>query len=264
LRERLSRYGVGFAVGFTRNLDGYCKKGIALTADQTQAVLGLLESTIPSRVATISQGVLVAMIMEKVKWSLLAFATTSLVLLAAGSSLLAVAGPGQEKARPDPNVRAKTAETKHAEPTQPQGPAKDPAAKAGVRSETQANELELNRVRAEMLEMETESIKGTLRTLMGSIGQAGIDPNEENLPEEIRKSNENWRHKQQERLLSLQDTYTEKRMQLARLKRQIANGSGGADQPGNEQNNLEDMSQRIRNLETKVDRILDRLSRNSR
>ncbi len=57
-----------------------------------------------------------------------------------------------------------------------------------------------------------------------------------------------------------QATYLKKRLELARLKRQIARESKALDQPVREKADLTEMTQRLGALEKKVEKILQLLS----
>ena len=160
LRDRLSRHEAGLAVGFTRNLESLCNKRIAITNTQAQSILRLLESTVPSRVAALSQGVLVAMIMGKLKWVLLTLITTSIVSLAARSSMLALAAPGRENAEPVP-----IAETEQEEPQKAVVPISNVISAVDLSDEARSDELDKKKVQAEMLEMETDLLKHSIESL---------------------------------------------------------------------------------------------------
>jgi hypothetical protein len=58
--------------------------------------------------------------------------------------------------------------------------------------------------------------------------------------------------------------YTESRLQLARLKRQIAREARALDQPEMEEPEAADLGRRIDTLESKVDQVLQKLSKDPR
>src|SRR5262249_24403880 len=108
-------------------------------------ILGLLESTVPTHIATISQRVLVAMMIAKLKWMLIAFATISLALLVAGSGMLALAGPGKEVARTQiERVRSAPPQARR---------------DLAIADEELADKQESMKVEAELLELQTDTMK---------------------------------------------------------------------------------------------------------
>jgi hypothetical protein len=108
--------------------------------------------------------------------------------------------------------------------------------------------------------METQALRDMLHQLIATIHQAEMTPDQDTLPAEMRKSNERYHVALKKKLAELQESYTEKRLKLARLKRQIARGSHRIDRPGTENPDLTEMSHRLHTLEAKVDRILEVLS----
>jgi RNA polymerase sigma factor (sigma-70 family) len=260
LREQLTRRGVSLSLGITTAMDAIRLDRIPLSETQTQATIRLLESTLSSRVANLVQGALIAMMIEKTKWLVLTLVSATLILFAVGSGLRAVAKPGQRITEPLSTTQANPEVPKQSESTKPLAQTRDPVARADEIDETKADTLELQRVKAEVLEMETEVIRKTIQRYIANSGPEIRAP-EEGLSEEDRKKREEYRGVLENKAQDLQDTYTEKRLKLARLKRQIARGSRSIEQSVMEKPDLAEMSQRLHTLESKVDRILEALSK---
>ena len=127
-------------------------------------ILRLLESTVPSRVAALSQGVLVAMIMGKLSGILLTLVTTSIVSLAARSSMLALAAPGREGVEPTP-----IAKTEQTEPQKAVVPNSSIISAIDLSDEARSDELDEKKARAEMLEMETDLLKHSIESLSAAL-----------------------------------------------------------------------------------------------
>jgi RNA polymerase sigma factor (sigma-70 family) len=251
LRDRLSRYGSSPAVGFTSNLDALCKKWISPSENLTHAVLGLVNSNIPSRVTAINQGVLVAMLTEKLKWIMLTFAAASVVLLAAGSSMLAQSGPKQDAESLKRSLPAGTAESK--EVLKSLQPLESPAATA----EELADKQEMMRVETEIFEMEAEAMKRAVSSPITSInsGESGLGRT---------AAATKYLDENRKQLADLESTYMQKRLKLGRPKRQLAREADHGAKAVNRNAVIAELSQRLRAVESRVDRIIQSLEKRDR
>jgi hypothetical protein len=200
---------------------------------------------------------------EKMKWAVLTLASASLVLLAAGSGWRAVARTGQEATEPRRPAQAKPEEPKRTEFTKPLAQPPDPAAQADDAAEAKANALESHRVEAELLEIETEALRSSIQQNIGSIQQYET-MNFGGMPETNVRANEKYRDELERKSKALRETYAAKRLELARLKRLIARESRALNQPVTEKPDLTEMSRRLHALETKVDQILESMSKRPR
>ena len=124
--------------------------------------------------------------------------------------------------------------------------------------------LEEQRVKAELLEIETGFLKQEIKQLLTSVNQyemilahggkgpfggfgglgGGVTPNAEDLAAYLKATAENLKIAKSE-LEERQPVYLKKRLELARLKRQIAQGSKGLDHPVGDKADLSEMSQRL-------------------
>ena len=277
LRERLTRRDVTLA-GF---MESAWRELAPLSEPQIQSVLDLLGNNVSSRISILVHGAITAMLIERLKWFALTFSTACFVVLAAGSGLVASARTGKENAQGGPLVQAQTEKRKAARSTklvahterEAKDEAKPQTALPDRDLEARANSLEELRVKAELIEMETallkQSIQQSARTVnqyekwgWGTHGKNARGPgdalgggmggglsNEDSLKGAMKKLEEE------------QATYLIKRLELARLKRQIARESKALDQPVGAKADLAEINQRLGALETKVEKILERLSK---
>ena len=130
-----------------------------------------------------------------------------------------------------------------------------------------ANLLEENRVKAELLEMETAALKHEIEKSMGwvnrfkqRVGHGGGKTRGQEGGDGRGLSDEETLKMATAELEEQQMAYLGKRLELARLKRQIARESKSLNQPVGEKPDLVEMNQRLGTLETKVEKILQLLS----
>lgn len=256
LRKRLATRGVGQRAGFIGLMERAGTHGASLPVPRTQAILRLLEHAASPRVISLTQGVLAAMLTEKLKWAAVAVVAPSIVVFAAGTALVAGAGGGQQgnDQPPTPVVGAVKDEQR-----------KDAAEKAEKAErkeadlEARANSLESDKVSAELLEIETNAIRSAIQQLMQQMIQpgfgsfAGRDGIDQRLREQFERAEKSLRQK----IAELRATYLEKRQELARLNRAIAHESKQLGVEEIEPSTLSELSQRLESLESKVDRILE-------
>ena len=275
LRDRLNRRGVSLSAGLPGALDQLRCGSASLPESLLRLTAALLEHGVSLRVSSIVQGVIFTMLTNKLKWTLLALITSSLLLAAAGTGLRAIDGQAERNAAAD-KVQRKSEVSKHVEngraktslPPASPVPARidvDGDKDLAAANEDLADRLERNKVDAELLELRTQALKSAIQHNMqlsrswesspesGQMGYSGGGTPEE------RKNIENNRmmnlHNLQKRIEHQAEEYKESRLQLARLKRQIARESKALDQPATESDPAS-LSRRIETLESKLDQIL--------
>ena len=132
--------------------------------------------------------------------------------------------------------------------------------------------LESDKVKAELLELETDALQNSLQRLiqqqvLGLVGMAGMGGSTPLTPEQAREREvrlDRFRMDREKRVEDLRESYFNKRLDLAKLKRKIARESKELGEAVAATPSLTEMSARLRALETKVDRILEAVSKNSR
>ncbi|MGC8641071.1 MAG: RNA polymerase sigma factor, partial [Isosphaeraceae bacterium] len=262
LRKSLTARGVCLSAGFLDIVEQAGLRHAALPLARTQSIVQLLEHCASSRVVFLAQGALAAMLTEKLKWLAVAVVAPSLVLAAAGTALIAGSRHGKPENGPaltveiEPGQKPKTVAKKAPDVEKPEG-----------ETEAKADSLESDKVKAELLEMETEALHGILQNLMrillsradsnGMMGGPLADP-------KTREYNEHFLAFRRTEAEVLRKTYLEKRLELAKLKRAIARQSKELGQSESEKPSLVEISQRLKALEIKIDRIQAAVSKNPR
>jgi RNA polymerase sigma factor (sigma-70 family) len=284
LRERLARREVTLASGF---MEAAWLDQAPLSETQIQSALNLFGNSVSTRISHLVQGALTAMLFEKMKWITLIFTTACFVVLAAGSGLVASARTGTQDVSSGPVVQVEQERRvpdfqKPVPVPQPESP--DPRRMQNAARErdleARADTLEEQRVKAEVLEIETGFLKQEIKQLVTSVNQyettlahggkgpfggfsgfgGGVTPNADDLAAYLKTTAENLKIAKSE-LEQRQPVYLKKRLELARLKRQIARGSKDLDHPVGDKADLAELNQRLGALETKVEKILERLSK---
>jgi RNA polymerase sigma factor (sigma-70 family) len=269
LRNRLDRRGVSLSAALPGALDRLRAGSPALPQGLIRSTATLLEQSVSLRVSTLVQGVILTMLIEKLKWTLLALTASSLLLVVAGTGLRAIASQAEKKVDVD-NVRQRKQEfSKQID----YAPTKASLPRAGLVAgkneieayEKDADRLERHRVEAELLEIQLAALKSRIKDNLeniklyesnpqliagfgGGVMTAGGAKNLDELSSQTDKMTRN---------------YTESRLQLARLKRQIAREARALDQPATETDPA-GLNRRFETLESKVDQILQRLPKDSR
>jgi hypothetical protein len=269
LRERLTRREVTLALGLreTAWLDQ-----APLSETRVQAMLDLLANNASPRISNLVQGALTAMLAQKLKWLAFTITTACLVVLVAGSGLVASARTGREKAEASPVVRASPEQRKvtdSSKPVQlPESESTDPQrAEPAVPErdlERRADSLEEQRVKAELLEIETALLKEEVQRLISGINEYESRVAQGDMAQGSRETNSKYLKFMRSKLEEQQPSYLTKRVELARLKRQIERETKAPYQAVGGKADLAEMSQRLAALETKVERILQLLSKERR
>ncbi len=270
LRDRLDRRGVSLSVGLPGALDRLRSGSAALPEGLLRSTTTFLEHGVSLRVSSIVQGVIFSMLINKLKWTVLALTASSLLLVGAGTGLRAIASQAGKKAAVE-NVQQKPDLNKvYLGKAKSILPPVDPVA---VQIKIDANEeaadrLEGHRVEAELLEIKVATLKSALKSNLVSIHQAEMSSVNQLLfpgtnggvkPADVPKVIEELKHQNE----SLSVRYEKSVLTLARLKRQIARDSKALDQPPTDTDPTS-LNRRIESLESKVDQILQILSKEPR
>jgi RNA polymerase sigma factor (sigma-70 family) len=170
---------------------------------------------------------------RRLKWTVLALTASSIVLVAAGTGLRALAS--QVESKPDVDLAQQKAITSK-QPDFAKVYAKSSLRRTGVAGKLEfdpieelADLLERHRVEAELLEIQTQSLKGRLKTTLDLLRnmEIGNGPQGKDYAIRLEKANE-----------SMTDEYTQKRLRLARLRRQIERETKALNQPMTEARRL--------------------------
>ncbi len=169
LRGRLERRGVSLSAGLPAVLDRLGSGSVGLPENLFRFTSLLLERGVSMRVSSLVQGVIFTMLFNKLKWTVLALAASSLMVVAAGTGLRAIAGQGAKKGG-IPNFQQK------ADPFRPHDVPKagtNNAAEAAkiLAVEERAESLEQHKVDAELLEIKTQSLKAAIQNNLQAIQQ---------------------------------------------------------------------------------------------
>jgi hypothetical protein len=259
---------MALSAGFLDVMECNRLRGLPLTTTRIQAVVELLEPGVSSRVVSLAQGALAAMLTEKMKWLALAIAAPSLVLVAAGTALLAGSRPGSPGIDPVPTVQVGSRGNQRLPAKGDSGTVKTGAERPAITSS-----LDSDKVNAELLEMETEALQNSLKRLLqqqmlgnrpGFGDPRGRQPLGKEQEARLEEDYARYRKELGDREDELRRTYLMKKMDLAELKRRIARQSRELGQFDTETPTMSEVAQRLRTLETKVDRILEAVSKDSR
>jgi len=265
LRDRLDRRGVSLSAGLAGALDRLRSGSAALPEGLLRSTATLLEHGVSLRVSSIVQGVIFTMLINKLKWTVLALTTSSLLLVAAGTGLRAIASQaektdGAENIGHKPDA-FKRLEFLHKASVPPGGPA------AG-KNENEVNEevadrLEEHMAEVELLELKTQAIKSALQRNIQTIRQFQSDSIMRPgaiMPGVSRDQSLKALNDLDVRTDEMFQEYKSSRLKLARLKREIARESKTVDQPAVETDPAS-LNRRMETLESKVDQILQILSK---
>jgi RNA polymerase sigma factor (sigma-70 family) len=265
LRDRLDRQGVSLSAGLPGALDRLRAGSAALPQGLIRSTATLLEQSVSLRVSTLVQGVILTMLIEKLKWTLLALTASSLLLVVAGTGLRAIASQTEKKANVENSRQQKPDFSKQtAKASMP--PTVPVAGKVEIEpNEEDADRLERHRVEAELLEIQLAALKSRIKSnvetikqyesnphLIAGFGGGGKTAGGAKYLDELSSQTD-----------KMTRNYTESRLQLARLKRQIAREARALDQPVTETDPA-GLNRRIEALESKVDQILQRLPKDPR
>lgn len=268
LRDRLDRRGVSLSAGLPAALDWlHCSPSV-LPQGLLHATTRLVEHSVSLRISSLAQGVIFTMLINKLKWTILTLAASSLMVVAAGTGLRAVASQAEKKAGGENARHGGSEALKRQDHVRTKAIPITPGKTEIEANEELADRLEKHRVDAELLEIKTQSLKSALLRNMQMIrqfeGQAGVrgmsgggTPAERSKVEE---NNERMRENLIDRSERMTHEYKEARLELARLKRQIARESKALEQPPTE-TDLASLNRRLETLESKVDQILQKFSK---
>ncbi len=236
LRDRLERRGVSLSAGLPAALDRLHSDTAILPQGLLASTTALFEQGVPLRISSLIQGVIFTMLINKLKWTILALTASSLLLIAAGTGLRAFAGQAEKKAAAE-KVQEK--------------PFAKKADKPEETNDQAVERLERHKVEAELLEITTQALKSELEQTLPTIKSIGgiNDKQSEELMEKLKMRAED----------AIKE-YTEARLRLARLKRQIDRESKVLNLPPTETDPAS-LNRRLETLEAKVDQILQKLAK---
>ena len=268
LRDRLDRRGVSLSAGLPAALDRLRSSSSILPQGLLHTTKQLLEHSVSLRISSLVHGVIFTMLINKLKWTVLALAASSLMVVAVGTGLRAVASQAEKKGGGDSVRQAGSEALKRQDHVRTKAIPITPGKTESEANEELADRLEKHRVDAELLEIKTQSLKSALQRNMQMIrqfeGQSGTQRmSGGGTPADRIKNEENY-HRTYEDLIdrteSMTHKYKEARLELARLKRQIARESKALEQPPTETDPA-GLNRRLQTLESKVDEILQKLSK---
>jgi hypothetical protein len=233
-----------------------------------RAVDALLSGAVPSRLETLIKGALLAMFIDKLKWSGVGISLAVVAAVSACSAVL-VYQAAADSYQP--------AQAGSATPNPGPGGLLDPIRDhtGGERMEPSGDDdrasdtLEALRVQSELLEIEIDSAKQRLQTEIVSLHnlqrqqagrQQGFGGGDDNVPAEVRaahrKQLEDVVDKAAARLELDKREYLDNRLKLARMKRQIARQSKALNEPHDDGPNIRDVVQRMERLEARLDEFI--------
>ena len=133
------------------------------------------------------------------------------------------------------------------------------------REEETAGKLEQLRVEAELLEIETKSERSVIENYTSRLNEMSLALNP---PGGDRKSTEDFMRQMSDQLERLRKIYSEKRIVLARMKREIARQARQAGHPlalpESAESDEPRIGDRLKALESKLDRVLEALRKSPR
>jgi RNA polymerase sigma factor (sigma-70 family) len=270
LRDQLERRGVSHDGVLAAALERSRLTSAVLTESTFRSTRTLLELAVSLRVASIAQGVVSHMFINKLKWTALALTVSGLVLVAAGTGLRAIAKQNESKVEAY-NIRRDQDLPKQSDfgkvikkaLTRAEGAAAEKTVTDA--NEELADRLEQHKVEAELLEIKTQALKAALQRDIqfssqleydGGMGGGGTPEERERMEEERRKMMANH----ERRLQNMFHEFTDGRLKLARLQRQIAREAKALNQPAPDAG-PSSLNRRIDSLEAKLDQVLEMLSK---
>jgi RNA polymerase sigma factor (sigma-70 family) len=264
LRSRLSRRGVGLAAGLPELLTLIDRSELVLPESLRRAAAALLSRALPFRLETLVKGAMLAMFVDKLKWSGMACALAVVGVASICSTLLARPAPAGSQPGPQGVVVKKV----HV-PNQTSAPLLTPSSQPRPASfeddERARDNLEALRIEAELLEVEVESARHELPTkivnlelLQRSLSQPNFGGG--NVPEDQRaaalKITEQNIARDSKALEEDKREYRDKRLKLARLKRQIARQASSLNETNTESPTLSDVVRRLDRLEKRLEQFI--------
>jgi hypothetical protein len=202
------------------------------------------------------------------KWIAIAITAPTLVLVATATALIAGSRPGMPGVDPAQTVRNGSREIQKPATKGDGGQLKIDAERDAI-----TTSIDSDRASAELLEMETQALQDSLHRVIQrrlSLGRTGLGPFGGGVPadkEQRAKMQEDYERVREELEVQgdeLRKAYLTKKLELASLKRRIAEASKELGQAETGLPSLGEISQRLRALEFKVDKILETVTRSPR
>lgn len=264
LRRDLERSGVSAGLFGPGPLSWPCRLEVVLSRPLIESALSLLLQPVRTRIATVAQGVIQAMLVEKYTSTVIVIAAA--VLVTVGSSTMGGFG-GRERDQPARKERAIVAAASPDQSAESKEKV-DPSLIAEAKRERAEKALDRKKVQAEMLELEVEGLRERIRSLSrqesmmsGPLGLMGGRTVPEKAAEQLQEARDRFRAYLDE----TRKGFEMRSLELSGLKREIASGSQALGHiqitPNDASPSVEN---RLRSLEQKVDRILEAIEKNAR
>jgi hypothetical protein len=202
------------------------------------------------RIAELARGVILAMIIDKLKWTLVTLTLALGIVIGSGVTVRAF-GFQRESQQKDPVPRS-----------QEKGNAARQGLESDMANEELADQLEEHRIDAELLEIENETLTQAMRRNLEAIRrlETGSGGTRSGQSDDLKKMVDELIIRGEE----MKQDFVKKRRTLAQLKRQIARESKALRSPESKNPDLAEIGRRLRALEEKVDQIAESLSRPAR
>jgi RNA polymerase sigma factor (sigma-70 family) len=274
LRGRLRRRGIVLSGGVTDALSLACRRPLTLPESMRLAAARLLSATVANRIATLTKGVLFAMIIKK--WNYAGLVVGMLALGMVTMALLAYAGPMSDPAKRESEPAAKESERPKEHETQSATVAKtvpdDPAARdnrerhrTDQEVEDAQRELDGLLAKAALIQMELDITRKGIERIVEFLQNAETASDGENsklTTNEQRQARDKLTLKRERMQLILEEakfSFKGKYAEFAGLKRQIYRRSKTLGIPSEIGPTSSDLTRRLDELEKKIDRIIDSL-----
>jgi RNA polymerase sigma factor (sigma-70 family) len=288
LRGRLGRRGMAIPAMVSSAAERpLIRRENAVPETSLRSTFALSKGAIPTQLKSLVHGVISAMFIEKLRSAALVVVLTALGAATASTALLAfqsqaakpdapAGGPSSEQAGPkqadvrkafvkpvDPRQGTQSAETRKAA-----GAPLAPADGGDEEVERAALEIGQLRAKAELLELDCESLRSRIQHGAELIGQLEDSrdraPLADPTPEKVakyRNSIDAQREKMQSKVESWSKKYLQDRVEIARLKYQIARTPKSLVPSPDPTEPLDELIRRIDRLEAKVDLLSDTITK---
>lgn len=180
LRKELDRRGVSLSAILPGALDRLRFGNAALSEGLIRSSATLLERGVSIRVSSIVQGVIFTMLINKLKWTAVALTASSLLLVATGTGLRAIASQAEKKAGVDsvqkkPEVSKPVVQVKTYKKSLPSASPVTGEIEIDTK-EHLADRLDQHMVEAELLEIKTQALKSSIQLNIQLIRQWESSP----------------------------------------------------------------------------------------
>jgi RNA polymerase sigma factor (sigma-70 family) len=266
LRSRLERRGICVSGGASELLALIHRSELFLPEVLRRTTIALLSGAAPSRLETLLKGALVAMVIDKLKWSGTACALALVGTISVCSTFLVHQAPArsQDTAQPKPAIGA-IATGGDSNALSAAYPAPDPQPnQRGAEDEHDADALESLQVDAELLEVEVESLRKRIPLQILEIEtfrRRAPEVDTRRAPGDAEAERFNTIKRWIVRLEADKEEYRSKRLALARMKRRIARQGGPANtaptaSPSTASPSMRDVLRRLDRIESQLDELV--------